>query len=190
MLVTSQLPIQNSKFAVISFQCALAPPTLKKVPPPVIPCHLTHTIQPKNLIQGFEHFRSDFIAACCLPSLQLSKTLFWSLMDLAVRAFCRQDAEIFCWLASNWNRGYVRNFPKFHLGFFTAKAADFRRADFFLKTCLAGAQPALHFGWGAIFMKFYSMTSSCLFNRGTNFSQTVIDKVLFATFPKIRTFQF
>jgi len=26
---------------------------------------------------------------------------------------------------------------------------------------------------GAIFMKFYSMTSSCLFNRGTTFSQTV-----------------
>jgi len=36
----------------------------------------------------------------------------------------------------------------------------------------AGAQPALHFG-GAIFMKFCSMTSSWLFNRGTNFSQTV-----------------
>ena len=27
---------------------------------------------------------------------------------------------------------------------------------------------------GAIFMKFHSMTSSCLFNRGTTFSQTVI----------------
>jgi len=35
-----------------------------------------------------------------------------------------------------------------------------------------GAQPALHFG-GAIFMKFHSMTSSCLFNRGTTLSQTV-----------------
>ena len=35
----------------------------------------------------------------------------------------------------------------------------------------AGVQPALHFG-GAIFMKFHLMTSSCLFNRGTNFSQT------------------
>jgi len=34
-----------------------------------------------------------------------------------------------------------------------------------------GAQPALHFG-GAIFIKFHSMTSSCLFNRDTNFSQT------------------
>jgi len=34
------------------------------------------------------------------------------------------------------------------------------------------------------------MTSSCLFNRGTTFSQTVTDKVLFAAFPKIRTFQF
>jgi len=35
----------------------------------------------------------------------------------------------------------------------------------------SGAQPA-HFG-GAIFMKFHSMTSSCLFNRGTTSSQTV-----------------
>ena len=35
-----------------------------------------------------------------------------------------------------------------------------------------GAQPALHFG-GAIIMKFHSMTSSCLFNHGTTFSQTV-----------------
>jgi len=35
----------------------------------------------------------------------------------------------------------------------------------------AGAQPALLFG-GAIFMKFHSMTSSCLFNRGISFSQT------------------
>jgi len=30
------------------------------------------------------------------------------------------------------------------------------------------------------------MTSSCLFNRGTTFSQTITDKVLFATFPKMR----
>ena len=46
------------------------------------------------------------------------------------------------------------------------------------------------FRGGAIFMKFHSMTSSCLFNCGTTFSQTVTDIVLFATFPKIRTFQF
>jgi len=39
-------------------------------------------------------------------------------------------------------------------------------------------------------MKFHSLASSCLFNRGTTFSQTITDKVLFATFPKIRTFQF
>jgi len=32
------------------------------------------------------------------------------------------------------------------------------------------------------------MTSSWLFNRGTTFLQT--DEVLFATFPKMRTFQF
>jgi len=43
---------------------------------------------------------------------------------------------------------------------------------------------------GAIIMKFYSMMSSCLFNRGTTFSQTVTDKFLFATFSKMRTFQF
>jgi len=42
----------------------------------------------------------------------------------------------------------------------------------------------------ASFMKIHSMTSSCLFNRGTTFSQTVADKVFFATFPKMRTFQF
>jgi len=52
-----------------------------------------------------------------------------------------------------------------------------------------GAQPALHFGEG-IFMKFYSMTSSCLFNSGTTFSQTVTDKVIIATFPKMIPFQF
>jgi len=39
-------------------------------------------------------------------------------------------------------------------------------------------------------MKFHSKTSSCLLNRGTTFSQTVTDKVLFTTFPKMRTFQF
>jgi len=54
----------------------------------------------------------------------------------------------------------------------------------------AGAQPALHFEKGAIFMKFHSMMSSCLFNRGTTFSQTVKDIVLFPTFPKIRSFEF
>jgi len=36
----------------------------------------------------------------------------------------------------------------------------------------SGAQQAPHFGW-AIFMKFHSMTSSCFFNCGTTFSQTV-----------------
>ena len=36
MLVTSQLPIQTTKFAIISFQRALVPPpTLKKIPPPM-----------------------------------------------------------------------------------------------------------------------------------------------------------
>jgi len=49
------------------------------------------------------------------------------------------------------------------------------------------AQPALHFG-GAIFMNFQSMTSSCFFNRGATFSQTVTGKVLFTTFPKMRTY--
>jgi len=48
-----------------------------------------------------------------------------------------------------------------------------------------GAQPALHlWGWGAVFMNFHLMTSSCLFIRGATFSQTVTDKVLFATFLK------
>jgi len=37
-------------------------------------------------------------------------------------------------------------------------------------------------------MNFHSMTSLCLFNRGTNFSQAVTHKVLFATFPKIDNF--
>jgi len=31
------------------------------------------------------------------------------------------------------------------------------------------------FRWGAIFMKFHSMTSSWWFNRATTFSQTVTD---------------
>jgi len=39
-------------------------------------------------------------------------------------------------------------------------------------------------------MYFHSMTSSCLFNRGTTFSQTVTYKVLFATFPKKGSIQF
>jgi len=51
-----------------------------------------------------------------------------------------------------------------------------------------GAQPALHFRWGAIFMKFHLMMSSCLFNHGTPFSQMITDKVLFARFLKLRTF--
>jgi len=55
--------------------------------------------------------------------------------------------------------------------------------------CVAGAQPALFILGGAIFIKFHSMTSSCLFNRGTTFSQTVTDKVLFAIFTKMRTLQ-
>jgi len=37
---------------------------------------------------------------------------------------------------------------------------------------------------------FIVMTSPCFFNRGTTFSQTVTDEVLFATFPKMRTIQF
>jgi len=39
-------------------------------------------------------------------------------------------------------------------------------------------------------MKIHSMTSSRLFNRRTTFSQTVTDEALFATFPKMRSFQF
>jgi len=46
------------------------------------------------------------------------------------------------------------------------------------------------FRGGAIFMNFHLMTSPCLLNRGTIFSQTATDKVIFATFPKMRTFQF
>jgi len=45
-------------------------------------------------------------------------------------------------------------------------------------------------GEGTSVTKFHSMTSSCLFNRGTTFLQTVTDKVIFATFPKMRTFRF
>jgi len=52
----------------------------------------------------------------------------------------------------------------------------------------SGAQPAPHFGEGAIFLKIHSMTSLFLFNHA--FSQTVTDKVLFTTFVKMRTFQF
>jgi len=37
MLVTSQLPTETTKFATISFQRALVPPPLKKVPPPMEP---------------------------------------------------------------------------------------------------------------------------------------------------------
>ena len=37
-------------------------------------------------------------------------------------------------------------------------------------------------------MKFHSMTLSCLFNRGTTFSQTVTDKFLFATFSENENF--
>jgi len=36
MLATSQFPIQTTKFAIYSFQRALVPPTLKKVPPPML----------------------------------------------------------------------------------------------------------------------------------------------------------
>ena len=47
----------------------------------------------------------------------------------------------------------------------------------FMKTCryhVTGQGPnQLFILWWAIFMKFHSMTSSCLFNRGTTFSRTV-----------------
>jgi len=46
-----------------------------------------------------------------------------------------------------------------------------------------GAQPALHFG-GGNFMNFHSMTSSCLFKRGTTFSQTVTDMFFSQRFRK------
>jgi len=45
MLVTPQLPIQTTKFAVISFQHALVPPTLKKVPPPMALYHIENASQ-------------------------------------------------------------------------------------------------------------------------------------------------
>ena len=38
---------------------------------------------------------------------------------------------------------------------------------------LSRGQPDFDFGGGNFFMKFHSITSSCLFNRGTTFSQTV-----------------
>jgi len=46
-----------------------------------------------------------------------------------------------------------------------------------------GAQPALHFG-EAFFMNFHSITSSCLFRRGTAFSQTVTDMFFSQHFRK------
>jgi len=46
-----------------------------------------------------------------------------------------------------------------------------------------GSQPALDFG-GANFMNFHSMTSSCLFNRDTTFSQTVTDMFFSQHFRK------
>jgi len=52
---------------------------------------------------------------------------------------------------------------------------------------MSGTQPTLHFGGGAVFMNFHSMTSLCVFSRGTTYSQTVTDKVLFATLPKMRS---
>jgi len=44
------------------------------------------------------------------------------------------------------------------------------------------------FRGGSIFINFHSITSSCLFNGGTTSSQTVTDIVIFATFPKMRTY--
>ena len=43
---------------------------------------------------------------------------------------------------------------------------------------------------GATFMKFHSMTSSCLFNRGTNFSQTSQIKFSSQHFQKSEFFTF
>ena len=59
-----------------------------------------------------------------------------------------------------------------------SQSADFLKLQLFVpieaSASWAGAQPALHFGGGgAIFTKFHLMTSSCLFNRATTFSQTV-----------------
>jgi len=45
-------------------------------------------------------------------------------------------------------------------------------------------------GVRAIFVKFHSMTSSCLFNREAPFSQTVTVKVFFAIFRKWQLFSF
>jgi len=42
----------------------------------------------------------------------------------------------------------------------------------FASCCSKGATSS-SFRGGGIFIKFHSMTSSCLFNRGTTFSQTV-----------------
>jgi len=46
------------------------------------------------------------------------------------------------------------------------------------------------FRGGAIFMKFHSMTSSYLFNRGTNFSQTSKIKFSSQHFRKSELFSF
>jgi len=43
---------------------------------------------------------------------------------------------------------------------------------------------------GGNFHELSLTTSSCLFNCGTNFSQTVTDEVLFAIFPKMRTYHY
>jgi len=43
-------------------------------------------------------------------------------------------------------------------------------------------------GRRATLIKFHSVTPSCLFNRDTTLSQMVTDNVLFAKFPKMRTF--
>jgi len=51
----------------------------------------------------------------------------------------------------------------------------------------AGAQPALHFGEGAIFTKCHSMTSSCLFNHGTTFSQTITYNNIMYFCPQTRS---
>jgi len=56
-----------------------------------------------------------------------------------------------------------------------SKRGILKGGDYGDKETEAGGQPALHFRGGAIFMNFHSMTSSCLFNRGTTFSQTVTD---------------
>ena len=50
--------------------------------------------------------------------------------------------------------------------------------------CEQGRNQLFISGGGAIFMIFRSMTSPCLFNRGTTFSQTVTDKVSSKHFRK------